>query len=318
MAGKAGVKEAELVEVKASDIETAIKPYEADKDKVVVVAEKMEVTSTASLSEAEAFAANIKRGLSGLEKDRVSWTKPLNDQVKRLNDRARKISEGFEKALDIVNSKIFSWRAREKERIDRINKEREEKERIERERIEAEARKEKERKEREAEEIERKKKEELERIKEKERRIKEEAEKAARKKTADAEEIERKKKVALRKAEEEREAIERQARQDKAKKEREIKEAEAQKKKELKKNEEKHEAKEQVNMVGNTAFKKYWQAKVTDPKKLMKWLLDNPGYIDQYIEFKTPEIKKMAIATNGTAKIPGVEFYQTDGTATRG
>jgi len=55
-----------------------------------------------------------------LESERKSWVKPLNDQVKRVNDAFRPMVSKLDEAMGIIKSKLNTWDREEAARLEKI------------------------------------------------------------------------------------------------------------------------------------------------------------------------------------------------------
>lgn len=141
--------------VKVNEMSGAIGSLKAEADRLVVKTPEQAEEAARLLTTANSYK---KRG----EELRLFFTKPLNDQLKRINDLFRPAKTSVEEIEGIVTSKIRTYREAEAEKV-RVAQEKErEKQRIafekeqERRRKEAEKEAEKERKRLEKEELSKK------------------------------------------------------------------------------------------------------------------------------------------------------------------
>lgn len=61
--------------------------------------------------------------------------------------------------------------------------------------------------------------------------------------------------------------------------------------------------------VSGVSFSRKWKARITNQELLLKHIAEHPEF-SEWVEFKTSKMDAYARATNGIAKVPGLEFYQ--------
>lgn len=99
------------------------KKITAEKSVVVKIAKKSEklvlVKSDEDVVKATEFLVQVKTKIDSLEEERQSYTKPINESLRRLNARFKELTEPLKNAEKIVKEAILSYRAeRETKRLE--------------------------------------------------------------------------------------------------------------------------------------------------------------------------------------------------------
>lgn len=97
-------------EVELQNIESQISP-------VIEKAESYVVNTIADVDDASSFLKEIKDMEKIVEDKRLTFTKPLNESLKNINDTFKKMKEPLEQARDLLTKKILSWKRIEAERV---------------------------------------------------------------------------------------------------------------------------------------------------------------------------------------------------------
>lgn len=97
-------------EVELQNIESQISP-------VIEKAESYAVNTIADVDNASSFLKEIKDMEKIVEDKRLTFTKPLNESLKNINDTFKKMKEPLEQARDLLTKKILTWKRIEAERV---------------------------------------------------------------------------------------------------------------------------------------------------------------------------------------------------------
>jgi len=97
-------------EVELQTIENQISP-------VVEKAQDYVVENIKDVENASAFLKEIKDMEKIVEDKRITFTKPLNESLKNINDTFKKMREPLEQARDLLTRKILTWKRIESERV---------------------------------------------------------------------------------------------------------------------------------------------------------------------------------------------------------
>jgi len=92
------------------NIESQISP-------VIEKAESYAVNTIADVDNASSFLKEIKDMEKIVEDKRLTFTKPLNESLKNINDTFKKMKEPLEQARDLLTKKILTWKRIEAERV---------------------------------------------------------------------------------------------------------------------------------------------------------------------------------------------------------
>lgn len=97
-------------QVELQEMEKEISP-------VLIKAEKYAVNNLEDVENASVFLKQIKDMEKIVEDKRLTFTKPLNESLKNINDTFKKMREPLELAREMVTKKILVWKRVENERI---------------------------------------------------------------------------------------------------------------------------------------------------------------------------------------------------------
>ena len=97
-------------EVELRNIETQISP-------VIEKAQECVVETIKDVDNASAFLKEIKDMEKIVEDKRITFTKPLNESLKNINNTFKKMREPLEQARDLLTRKILTWKRIESERV---------------------------------------------------------------------------------------------------------------------------------------------------------------------------------------------------------
>ena len=97
-------------EVELKNIESQISP-------VVEKAGNYVVNTIADVDNASSFLKEIKDMETTVENKRLTFTKPLNESLKNINDTFKKMKEPLEQARNLLTGKILTWKRAEAERV---------------------------------------------------------------------------------------------------------------------------------------------------------------------------------------------------------
>jgi hypothetical protein len=97
-------------EVELQNIESQISP-------VIEKAESYVVNTIADVDNASSFLKEIKDMEKTVENKRLTFTKPLNESLKNINDTFKNMREPLEKARGLLTGKILTWKRAEAERV---------------------------------------------------------------------------------------------------------------------------------------------------------------------------------------------------------
>ena len=97
-------------EVELQTIESQISP-------VVEKAQGYVVDNIKDVDNVSAFLKEIKEMEKIVEDKRITFTKPLNESLKNINDTFKKMREPLEQARDLLTRKILAWKRIESERV---------------------------------------------------------------------------------------------------------------------------------------------------------------------------------------------------------
>lgn len=82
------------------------------------MAERHQVQNEIDADQANAILTKITAGLNEIEKKRKSFTAPLNQSLKQINDTFRNIRAPIEDAKRNLSQRLMSWRTAEREKIE--------------------------------------------------------------------------------------------------------------------------------------------------------------------------------------------------------
>jgi len=99
------------------EIKTELQEIEKMVSPVLVKAEKYAIATIEDVEDASGFLRKIKDMEQVVEDKRTSFTKPLNESLKNINDTFKKMREPLEQARRIVSDKILGWKRIENDRI---------------------------------------------------------------------------------------------------------------------------------------------------------------------------------------------------------
>ena len=99
--------------------EKIIKTIEGGSHSVVQKAESLVIDSNESAEGSAELLKEIKIQLNNAEDTRKSFTQPLNESLRNINEAFKKATEPLTKAESIIKNKILTWRREENERIQR-------------------------------------------------------------------------------------------------------------------------------------------------------------------------------------------------------
>jgi len=97
-------------EVELQKIESQISP-------VIEKAQGYVVENIKDVDSASSFLKEIKDMEKIVEDKRLTFTKPLNESLKNINDTFKKMREPLEQARDLLTKKILTWKRTEAERV---------------------------------------------------------------------------------------------------------------------------------------------------------------------------------------------------------
>lgn len=97
-------------EVELQNIESQISP-------VVEKAQSYVVETIKDVDNASAFLREIKDMEKIVEDKRITFTKPLNESLKNINDTFKKMREPLEQARSLLTNKILTWKRAESEKV---------------------------------------------------------------------------------------------------------------------------------------------------------------------------------------------------------
>lgn len=97
-------------EVELKSIEVQISP-------VVEKAQSYVVENIKDVENASAYLKEIKDMEKVVEEKRITFTKPLNESLKNINDTFKKMRQPLEQARDLLTRKILTWKRIESERV---------------------------------------------------------------------------------------------------------------------------------------------------------------------------------------------------------
>ena len=100
----------DINEVELQTIEKQISP-------VIEKAGSYVVSTIGDVDNASAFLKELKDMEKVIEDKRVTFTKPLNESLKNINDTFKKMREPLEQARDLLTRKILTWKRIESERV---------------------------------------------------------------------------------------------------------------------------------------------------------------------------------------------------------
>lgn len=100
----------ELQEVELKNIEVQISP-------VIDKANRYVIETVKDVEESSAFLKEIKDMEKVIEDKRITFTKPLNESLKNINDTFKKMRQPLEQARDLLTRKILTWKRIESERV---------------------------------------------------------------------------------------------------------------------------------------------------------------------------------------------------------
>lgn len=88
------------------------------RDNLIELAERHQVQNEIDADAANTILTKITAGLREIEKKRKSFTAPLNQSLKQINDTFREIKEPIEQAKRNLSQRLMAWRTTERERIE--------------------------------------------------------------------------------------------------------------------------------------------------------------------------------------------------------
>ena len=97
-------------EVELQNIENQISP-------VIEKAGRYFINTIEDVDSASLFLKEIKDMEKTVEDKRLTFTKPLNESLKNINDTFKKMREPLEQARNLLTSKILTWKRIEAERV---------------------------------------------------------------------------------------------------------------------------------------------------------------------------------------------------------
>ena len=98
--------------------ELELKSIEKQISPMLFEAESYLVNNAEDVEIASAFLKKVKDMQKMVEDKRLSFTKPLNESLKNINNTFKAMKEPLEEALSIVSKKILVWKRAENERIE--------------------------------------------------------------------------------------------------------------------------------------------------------------------------------------------------------
>lgn len=101
---------------------------------IVIQAEQQQITSQSNVDNANIILKHISIQLAMIEKKRKTFTQPLNQSLKEINNTFKELIEPLKLAKNIVTQKVMTWRREEQKKIrleqERIAKEEERRRKI--------------------------------------------------------------------------------------------------------------------------------------------------------------------------------------------
>lgn len=89
-----------------------------ENSKLVAHAESIAVLNQMDFENASAHLKTIQTALKNIEAKRLSFTKPLNESLKNINDTFKLLKLPLEQAKDIISGKMQTWHHEERKRIE--------------------------------------------------------------------------------------------------------------------------------------------------------------------------------------------------------
>lgn len=94
-----------------------IQVIERDSHSFIELAQKHQVQDQSSADMANDILVKMTAGLKEIENKRKSFTAPLNQSLKEINNTFKTIMEPIEAAKDALSRRLMEWRASEQKRI---------------------------------------------------------------------------------------------------------------------------------------------------------------------------------------------------------
>lgn len=101
----------------AIDNQVELQTIESQISPAVEKAQGYVVETIKDVDNASAFLKEIKDMEKIVEDKRITFTKPLNESLKNINDTFKKMREPLEQARDLLTRKILTWKRIESERV---------------------------------------------------------------------------------------------------------------------------------------------------------------------------------------------------------
>lgn len=106
-----GTKSKEVVEIESRNID------------IITKADRQEIISQSDVDNANIILKHLSNQLKMIEQKRKTFTQPLNQSLKEINNTFRELVRPLQSAKDILDQKVMAWRREEQEKI-RIEQER--------------------------------------------------------------------------------------------------------------------------------------------------------------------------------------------------
>ena len=97
--------------------EVELKSIEGQISPVIEKAQSYVVENIKDVENASAYLKEIKDMEKIVEEKRITFTKPLNESLKNINDTFKKMRQPLEQARDLLTRKILTWKRIESERV---------------------------------------------------------------------------------------------------------------------------------------------------------------------------------------------------------